>query len=123
MAQKTFRPMLTYSDEAHHALAVTCRKMLQYFQPKFLVGFTATPERLDKQKVEEIFGEYKSKLTLKEAIDNYILANIRNFRLESNLDLSEVRYNGKDYNYSELEKTIIIDSRNELIAATIKKYF
>ena len=37
--------------------------------------------------------------------------------------LSAVRYNGKDYNYADLEKTLIVDSRNELIVRTLKKYF
>ena len=34
-----------------------------------------------------------------------------------------MRFNGKDYNYSDLERTLIIDSRNELIADVLKKYF
>lgn len=110
-------------DEAHHAQAANCKKTIQYFTPNFLVGLTATPERMDKKKLEEIFGEYETALTLREAIDKKIVSNIRIFRLISNIDLSEVRYNGKDYNYSDLEKTLIIDSRNYLIVNTIKKYF
>lgn len=110
-------------DEAHHAQAANCKKTLQYFTPKYLIGLTATPERLDRKKLDEIFGEYESKLTLKEAIEKGVISNIRCYRLISNIDLSEVRYNGKDYNYADLEKTLIIDSRNELIVKTIKKYF
>jgi superfamily II DNA or RNA helicase/HKD family nuclease len=32
-------------DEAHHGEAMTYQKVLDYFQPKFLLGMTATPER------------------------------------------------------------------------------
>ncbi len=110
-------------DEAHHAQAANCKKTLQYFTPKYLIGLTATPERLDKRKIEEIFGQYETRLTLKEAIDKNVISNIRCYRLRSNIDLSQVRYNGQDYNYADLEKTLIVDSRNELIAATVKKYF
>lgn len=110
-------------DEAHHAQAANCKKTLQYFTPKFLIGLTATPERLDRKNLDEIFGQYETKLTLKEAIEKKVISNIRCYRLRSNIDLSEVRYNGKDYNYADLEKTLVIDSRNELIANTIKKYF
>lgn len=110
-------------DEAHHAQAANCKKTLQYFTPKYLIGLTATPERLDRKKLDEIFGEYESKLTLREAIEKSVISNIRCYRLISNIDLSEVRYDGKDYNYADLEKTLIIDSRNELIVKTIKKYF
>ena len=110
-------------DEAHHAQAANCKKTLQYFTPKYLIGLTATPERLDKRKLDEIFGQYETKLTLREAIQKGVISNIRCYRLISNIDLSEVRYNGKDYNYADLEKTLVIDSRNELIVNTIKKYF
>ncbi len=110
-------------DEAHHAQAANCKKTLQYFTPKYLIGLTATPERLDNQKLEEIFGQYESKLSFQEAIEKGVISNIRCYRLISNIDLSNVRYNGKDYNYGDLEKTLIVDSRNELIVQTIKKYF
>lgn len=110
-------------DEAHHAQAANCKKTLQYFTPKYLVGLTATDERLDKKKLEEIFGEYERHMSLQEAIDRDIITNIRCFRLESNIDLSHVRYNGKDYNGADLERNLIVDSRNELIVETVKKYF
>lgn len=110
-------------DEAQHAQAANCRKTLSYFTPKYLIGLTATPERLDKKKLEEIFGNYETQLTLQEAIEKRIIANIRCFRLISNIDLSNVRYNGKDYNYADLERSLIVNSRNELIVDTLKKYF
>ena len=110
-------------DEAHHAQAANCKATIQYFIPKYLVGLTATDERLDNQKLEEIFGSYQVKLTLKEAIENNVVTNIRAYRLESNINLKDIRYNGKDYNNSDLERSLIINSRNELIANTINKYF
>ena len=110
-------------DEAQHAQAANCSKTLQYFTPKYLVGLTATPERLDQKKLEDIFGTYKTQLTLKEAIDKDVISNIRCYRLLSNIDLSAVRYNGKDYNAADLEKTLQVESRNALIVETLKKYF
>jgi superfamily II DNA or RNA helicase len=110
-------------DEAHHAQAPNCKKTIQYYNPKFLVGLTATPDRLDQRKITEIFGNYDTHLTLEEAIKKEVIANIRVFRLHSNIDLSEVRFNGKDYNNADIEKTLFVDSRNELIAETLKKYF
>lgn len=120
--EKDFYDYIVF-DEAHHAQAANCKKTLQYFTPKYLIGLTATPERLDKKKLDEIFGQFETKLTLREAIEKKVISNIRCYRLISNIDLSQVRYNGKDYNYADLEKTLIIDSRNELIVETVKKYF
>ncbi len=110
-------------DEAHHAQAANCKATIQYFNPKYLIGLTATDERLDNKKLQEIFGNYEVKLTLKEAIEKGIVTNIRAYRLESNINLTDVRYNGVDYNNADLERNVIVNSRNELIAETIKKYF
>lgn len=110
-------------DEAHHAHASNCKATIQYFTPKYLIGLTATDERLDNKKLQDIFGNYDVKLTIKEAIEQGVVTNIRAYRLESNINLKEIRYNGKDYNNVDLERNIIVNSRNELIADTIKKYF
>lgn len=110
-------------DEAHHAVAPTVRKTIQYFNPKFLVGLTATPQRLDKKRLEDIFGTYKEKISLQEAIEKNIISPIRAYRIESNINLSEVRFNGKDYYNTDLEKLISVESRNELIAKVLKRYF
>ena len=34
-------------DECHHATAETYRKIINFFEPQFLLGITATPERMD----------------------------------------------------------------------------
>lgn len=38
-------------DEFHHAAAATYRKVLRYFEPRFLLGLTATPERADQADI------------------------------------------------------------------------
>ena len=110
-------------DEAHHAQAHGLRKVLEHFNPKTLIGLTATSERLDQRKLEEIFGSFEVDLTLAQAIEKGIVPPIRAFRLQSNIDLSEVRFNGKDYVKSDLNSKVQIPSRDQLIVDTIKKYF
>lgn len=110
-------------DEAHHAVADVTKKTIQYFNPKFLIGLTATPERLDKKRLDEVFGVYCEHLNLEEAMRKGIIAPIRAYRIESNIDLSEVRFNGKEYRFEDLERTISVESRNELIAKVLKKFF
>ena len=34
-------------DEFHHAAAASYQKLLSFYQPKILLGLTATPERMD----------------------------------------------------------------------------
>ena len=38
-------------DEFHHAAAATYRKLLAHFQPRFLLGLTATPDRADRSDI------------------------------------------------------------------------
>ena len=110
-------------DEAHHSPAPVLKKVIQHYQPKFVLGLTATDQRLDAKKLEDIFGQYEEKLDLKQAIEQGLLTQVRAFRLESSLDLSEVRFNGKDYVSADLEKRIRVSSRNELIADVLYRYF
>ena len=42
-------------DEVHRAGANTYQAILNYFQPKFLLGMTATPERTDNYNIYELF--------------------------------------------------------------------
>lgn len=98
-------------DEAHHAVAANCKKTIQYFTPKYLIGLTATPSRLDEQKLEDVFGKYDVNLSLEEAIKQKVVVDVACFRLKSNLNLSQIRYNGKDYNEGDLQKSVIVDSQ------------
>lgn len=44
MAEKIVRPILTYADEAHHAVAPVLKRVIQYFDTDFTVGLTATDQ-------------------------------------------------------------------------------
>jgi len=110
-------------DEAQHAPAAGLRAVLEYFNPANLLGVTATPDRLDQKKLEDLFGEYESVLSLKDAILRGLVAPIRCFRVKSNIDLSEVRFNGRDYVKSDLQRTLVVPSRDQLIVNVLVKYF
>ena len=62
-------------------------------------------------------------MTLEEAIKQSLLPPIRAFRLESNIDFSQVRFNGKEFVKSDLNKNVIIPSRDQLIVDIISNYF
>jgi len=44
-------------DEFHHAAAKTYRKVISHFQPKFLLGLTATPDRTDAADLLVLCGD------------------------------------------------------------------
>lgn len=109
--------------EAHHAVSPVLKRVIQYFTPDFLIGLTATDQRPDKKKLETIFGNYKTGLSLVDAMKKKIVAEANVYRIETNLDLSHIRFNGKDYINADLEKSIRVRSRNELIADVLYNYF
>ena len=110
-------------DEAHHAVAPVLKRVIQYFNADFTIGLTATDQRPDKKKLETIFGTYSTSLSLKEAMEKEIIAKANVYRIETNIDLSKIRFNGKDYINADLEKKIRVTSRNELIVDVLKQYF
>lgn len=105
-------------DEGHHAAAETYRKVIGYFQPKFILGLTATPERHDGQSLIEIFQNYAHRLDLSEAIARGLLVPIRCVRVQTNIDLTKIRFNGVDYRSNDLGQYLFIPSRDRLIAET-----
>ena len=110
-------------DEAHHAMAPGLKSVLEHFDPATLIGVTATPDRCDLKPLAEIFGNHETRLSLKDAIEKGLLPPIRAFRIETNLDLSEVRFNGKDYAPSDLQRCLRIPARDEVVADVIEKSF
>jgi len=110
-------------DEAHHAAAQGLRSILSHFCPDHLLGVTATPERFDQQNLEELFGEYEPQLSLEDAIREGLVPPVRCYRIKSNIDLSEVRFNGREFVKNDLQTTLLVPSRDLLIAKILKQYF
>jgi superfamily II DNA or RNA helicase len=102
-------------DEAHHATAESYQKMIRYFRPTFTLGLTATPERADGLSALEVFRNTAHRLNLREAVERGELVPIRCVRVQTNVDLSRVRFNQVQYNRRDIEESVIIPSRDQLI--------
>lgn len=67
-------------DEVHRSAAATYRQILNYFQPKFLLGLTATPERTDSQDIFELFDyNVPYEIRLQEALEENMLVPFHYF--------------------------------------------
>lgn len=72
--------------ECHHATAQTYKKIIQYFEPEFLLGLTATPERLDNQDVFELFDHnVPYELRLRDAIANDLVVPFKYYGIRDQL--------------------------------------
>lgn len=73
-------------DECHHATAETYRKIIDYFEPEFLLGLTATPERMDNQDVFDLFDKnVPYELRLRDAIINDLVVPFKYYGIRDEL--------------------------------------
>ncbi len=73
-------------DECHHATAETYKKVIDYFEPEFLLGITATPERMDQEDVFGLFDEnVPYELRLRDAIINGLVVPFKYYGIRDEL--------------------------------------
>lgn len=73
-------------DECHHAVASTYRQIIDYFEPEFLLGLTATENRMDNQDVVELFGNnIPYELRLRDAIINDLIVPFHYYGIRDEL--------------------------------------
>jgi superfamily II DNA or RNA helicase len=91
-------------DEFHHAAAPSYQKLLTYYQPKILLGLTATPERMDGKDILAYFDDVMAaEIRLTDAIDRKLLSPFQYFGVTDSVDISNVKWTRRGYDIHELE--------------------
>ena len=104
-------------DEVHHIVANSGSKILEYFKPDFMLGLTATPERMDNQDVFSIFdNNVPFELRLRDAISNDLIVPFHYYGIRDQF----VDYKSKDKMYiaNQIAKQVNV----EFIKDQIEKY-
>jgi len=111
-------------DECHHLTANSYRGILKYFQPKVLLGLTATPERMDGGNIQEDFhNKIAAEIRLPEALNRKLLCPFQYFGITDSVDLSNVGWERGRYIASELSSVYTSnDRRVRHIIDTIETY-
>jgi superfamily II DNA or RNA helicase len=94
------------TDEAHHAAAKTYRKIFSHFKSRLHLGFTATPNRSDSVRLDDIYQDIIFQRDLRWGIENDYLSDIYCKRVNIGFDLSAVRTQHGDYAPGELDKAM-----------------
>lgn len=90
-------------DEFHHAAADSYKRALDYFQPKFLLGITATPDRNDNKDVYALCdGNVAFRLDFLGAINRQWLAPFTYYGVYDDTDYSQITWLGNRYAEEEL---------------------
>ena len=111
-------------DEFHHAVANNYKRILEYFTPQFLLGLTATPERLDNKDVFALC-DYNNvyEIRLKEAINKGFLSPFRYYGIyDDTIDYDQINLRNGKYDEKELEEKLMINKRAELVLNHYHKY-
>ena len=115
-------------DEFHHAAAPTYQKLLSYYQPRILLGLTATPERMDGKNILPYFhNRIAAEIRLPEAIDRKLLCPFRYFGVTDTVDLDALKWSAGGYQKSELEHIYtfsgaVADRRADHVVTALLKY-
>ncbi len=113
---------LIITDETHHAAANSYKKIYEYFKPRLHLGFTATPNRGDNVRLDDIFQDIIFERDIKWAIQNKYLTDIYCMRVNIGYDISKVARRMGDFAPGELEDVMNQDVLNNAIAEAYKKY-
>jgi superfamily II DNA or RNA helicase len=111
-------------DECHHLTANSYRAIINYFQPKVLLGLTATPERMDGGDIQEDFhNRIAAEIRLPEALNQKLLCPFQYFGITDSADLSNTTWVKGRYVPSELTRIYTANDRRvrEIIDA-LEKY-
>jgi superfamily II DNA or RNA helicase len=108
-------------DETHHVAAPTYRKIFEYFTPKFFLGLTATPDRMDKKDILSFYNEnVVFEMDQKAAIEQGYLTPFRYLGFKDNIDYSDIYFNGFKYDTKDLNKHLLINERDDAIIEKFK---
>jgi superfamily II DNA or RNA helicase/HKD family nuclease/diadenosine tetraphosphate (Ap4A) HIT family hydrolase len=99
-------------DEFHHAAAATYRRLIDYFTPKFMLGLTATPERMDGG---DLLGLCQENLVFRcdafEGIDAGLLSQFSYFGVPDEVDYAQIPWRANGFDETELTAAVATQAR------------
>jgi superfamily II DNA or RNA helicase/HKD family nuclease/diadenosine tetraphosphate (Ap4A) HIT family hydrolase len=101
-------------DEFHHAAAASYRKLIAYFQPKFLLGLTATPERSDGGDLLALCQQnlvYRCDLV--EGVRKQLLAPFHYYGVPDDVDYANIPWRSTRFDEEALTAAVATQRRAE----------
>ncbi len=104
---------MVVADEAHLSLARTWQRVISHFREAFLLGVTATPERLDSKPLSTLYGEQPLySYSLHQAIQDGRLCPLRVESVVTEVDLDAIETVGGDFAKEQLAVAVNTPGRN-----------
>lgn len=108
-------------DEAHHVTSPSYKKILDYFKPKFLLGLTATSNRMDGNSIYEVFDENIAlDIRLNEALEHNLIVPFHYYGIS---DIQSIDYENVDLAKIDLlAKLLSVNKRVDFIIDKMNFY-
>ncbi len=101
-------------DEFHHAAAPTYRRLIAHFTPQFLLGLTATPERMDGG---DLLGLCQENLVYRrdmiDGIEAKLLCPFRYYGVPDDVDYANIPWRSARFDEEELTRAVATNRRAE----------
>ena len=103
-------------DEAHHSCGETYKRVLNYFKPKFLLGMTATPERMDGGNIFSFYDHNIAyEIRLNDALEYNLLCPFHYF------GINDFTVDGEAKDTDDFKK-LVSDQRVKLVMEKANYY-
>jgi len=108
-------------DEAHHVVSPSYKKVLAHFKTKFLLGLTATSNRMDGSSIYKIFdNNIACDIRLNDALENKLVVPFHYYGIT---DINSIDYSSLDMTkIEELTKVLKVNKRVEYIIEKMNFY-
>ena len=112
-------PDFLICDECHHILANTYKSIVNAYSDSYLLGVTATPQRMGGINLGDIFTSMVKSLSVDELITLGNLTDFKYFATASNINLKNVKVKFGEYVNADLAKVM---SDNRIIGGIVENY-
>jgi len=107
-------------DEAHHATSASWQNVINYFEPRFLLGMTTTPERSDSGDIFNCFdNNIAVEVRLRSALEDNLVVPFHYFGIsDETVDLHDINLSETD----KIAKLLKVNRRVDFIIEKMRFY-
>ena len=110
-------------DEVHHAAADSYRRILSHFEPEFLLGLTATPDRADEADIRPLFDHFVAhRADIGVGIEAGFLCPFHYHGLKDVTDYEPIPWRSGKFTTKELTEALATQERMENIWEAMQEY-
>lgn len=112
---------MVVTDEAHHAVAPSYKRIIDYLRPRVHLGFTATPNRADGKGLSDVFDDIVFERDLRWGIEQGYLSNIDCRRIVISWTTKGIKKQAGDFALADLSNRVNTPVNNAQVAEAYRK--